>query len=67
MRVTVSKSSENAALIAIRNAHFPDGVTELVYDDTVTPIIDTITPYTDDLAEHATLINPRKGYPGQNK
>ena len=67
MRTEITRESEQAALGAIVTKFFPAGKTKLVQDDTVTPAIDEITPYTDAIAAHASAINPKKGYPGQSK
>jgi len=67
MRIEITKAKEANDLVSIRDAHFTTPGTVLVYDNDVTPVIDTITPYTDALAAHATLISPIKQYPGSNK
>lgn len=66
-RITIQKTDEAAFFASLKETYFPTGKTELVYDNTAVPPIDEITPYTNAIAAHATLISPIRQYPGSSK
>ena len=67
MKVILLKTDDTAAIEAIRQKYFPAGVTQLVYDDSTTPITNQITPYATNMAAHLDNIDPIKHYPPTNK